>query len=97
MKELELIDFTVKSGWKTTENWFVLAAQGLAFLTLVGVISSADVAELEPAVNATIDAVGALALSLGTIWKYIDSRTQVKVATETNKGKVIDASTVQLE
>ena len=81
----EVLDFDkLKAGVKTTEFWIALVAQLLALMVLLGAISPTDVPALEGDLNASIESVGALTLSLLSVWKYIDSRTKVKVAVESN-------------
>ena len=97
MEELQvLVDNTIKSGWKTSEFKAMVVGQIIPILVLSGVLSASDAVGVENNVVSAIEGFGVLLLSLGSLWKYIDSRTKVKVAVEQSKG-VIESAAVQLE
>ena len=68
----------MKPGIKTTEFWLTLAAQIIAMLVIVGVVSSTDQQTVETAVGDAIKAVGALAASVITLWRYVQGRIELK-------------------
>ncbi len=71
----------VKSGVTTTEFWVALAGQAIPILVIVGVLTAEEAATINQTVVEAVKAIFALVVSLGIIWKYIDSRTRVKEAT----------------
>jgi hypothetical protein len=68
----------MKPGYKTTEFWTTVASQGLALLTVVGVLSTADAANLGGEISKAITAASVLAVSGWNVVSYIKSRTQIK-------------------
>lgn len=70
----------VKPGWQTTEFWQTIIVQGLAFATIVGVVSPADSAGLGSGLASMVQNVVALLIAGGTVVQYISSRTKVKEA-----------------
>ena len=70
----------MKEGYKTTEFWMTLAANAVAILVLFGVFTPEESGQVQDGLSNAIEAVAALVVSLGTVWKYIESRTAVKTA-----------------
>jgi len=68
----------VKPGWQTTEFYQTLIVQGLAFLTIFGVISPADAGGLGGTLASMVQNVIALIIAGGTVVHYISSRTKAK-------------------
>ena len=68
----------VKPGWQTTEFWQTIIVQGLAFATILGVVSPADSAGLGSGLASMVQNVVALIIAGGTVVQYISSRTKVK-------------------
>lgn len=79
-----------KPGWMTTEFWLTLVAQAVALLVLFGVISVADKDSVTGTMGRAVENVFAVVASFVSIWKYIQSRTDVKqqaIASTTELGK----------
>lgn len=68
----------VKPGWKTSEFWLATAKTVLAFLLVTGVIKPVDGPTVEEHVTNGIVAVFALITAGVGVWKYIQSRSEVK-------------------
>ena len=71
----------VKSGYKTSE--FVLAATSLTagvvvLLATLGVIAQSDQENVSKAVTGVVVSLGAALTSGISVWKYIQSRTEIK-------------------
>ena len=69
----------MKPGWQTSEFWLTAAMQIIGLLVVVGVIAVGDKATVEGAVAEGIKAIFALATNALVLWKYIQSRGEVKV------------------
>ena len=66
-----------KPGWKTTEFWLgAVLPQVVAFLALSGKLAP----EAQEPMNQSLTSIAALITSLGTAWRYIKTRGDVKVA-----------------
>lgn len=72
-----------KPGWKTTEFYVTLVAQALAIAVLLGYLRADHAADLNNALAQSIQAVAGLVASVLTAWKYVSSRTEVKLAEPT--------------
>lgn len=68
----------MKPGYKTTEFWTTAVSQGLALLTVVGVLSTGDAATLGGELTKAITAVSVLAVSGWNVAAYIKARTTIK-------------------
>lgn len=80
----------MKSGYKTTEFWLTLIAQIVPVLVLLGVIGAEQAETLQGTLGDAVKAFFALVAAVLPIWKYIDSRTQVKMANQV-AGLTVDA------
>ena len=90
----------MKPGYKTSEFIGVLisAVPGiLTLLVILGVIGEVDVTTLQEAIVAGLTAVGALIARAVVIWKNIESRTRVKVATVEALVSATPEQTVKIE
>lgn len=70
----------MKPGYLSTEFALTAAMQVIAILVAFGVIAAGDRTTIEGAISEAIKAVGALAVAGATLWKYIQSRLEQKVA-----------------
>lgn len=70
----------MKSGIRTTEFWIALAGQIVPIFVIIGVLTAEDAVTINETVVEVVKAAFALLVSLGIIWKYIESRTRVKEA-----------------
>lgn len=70
----------MEPSWKTSEFWTALIGQLAAIAVLVGLVLPQDAETLAQALTQVAEAVILIAGQLAVIWKYIDSRTQVRVA-----------------
>src|SRR5262245_24788015 len=68
----------MKPGYQTTEFWHALIAQVLAFLTLMGVLSTNDSKTLEEALGKGVAAVFALIANGMIVVNYIKARHALK-------------------
>ena len=68
----------VKSGYLTTEFWLAFAVQGVAIAVLFGFIPHADQQGVQASLSEAIQNAAALVASAVSVWKYIQSRTEVK-------------------
>lgn len=71
---------TIKSGVLTTELWVTVAAQGIPFFVIFGVLTPEEGEALALTSGEAIAAVGALLAGLAPVWAYIKGRAQVKAA-----------------
>lgn len=76
----------MKPGYLTTEFWLTAAMQLIALLVLLGKVSPSDAAMLKDTVSQLIATVGdllkdaaAVAAAAAVLWKYIQSRTTMKL------------------
>lgn len=79
-----------KPGWMTTEFWLALVTQGVALLVLFGIVSVVEKDTVTGTLGRAVENAFALAASAAAIWKYIQSRTDVKqqaLASETELTK----------
>lgn len=67
-----------KPGWKTTEFWISVAAQILAVVVLLGLMSQSDSETVGQAISQSIEAVGVIVANAAIILGYIKSRTTAK-------------------
>lgn len=67
-----------KPGWQTSEWWVTIVTQFLSFMVLLGVITMQDLNTLQGAVGAMVTAVFTVVSSAVVIWKYIQSRMEIK-------------------
>lgn len=68
----------MKPGWQTTEFWLTIAMQIIAMLVAFGVVSIGDRATIEGAISQAVESAVALITAAMTLWKYIQSRADVK-------------------
>jgi len=68
----------MKPGWKTSECWHAIIAQGLAFLTLMGVVTNADCKTLEDSIGNCITAIFALVANGMIVSSYLKHRFVLK-------------------
>ena len=73
----------IKSGYLTSEMWVTVLAQVVAVAVVLGLLAPSDAEDVESTVGAVITSGFVLFGDLLVLWKYIDSRTKVKV--EQNK------------
>lgn len=78
----------MKSGWKTSEFWFTLAAVVVNVLVLFGVLQATDVDPIIKAVSQIIGGVFGI-VAVGT---YNNSRAMVKTAMIENGYEIVDDS-----
>ncbi len=69
----------MKPGVKTSEFWLTLLAQVLPVLAISGVLTGEEVETLNQAIIEAVKVIGALVVALVPIWRYIESRTKVKL------------------
>lgn len=69
-----------KPGGKTTEFWLTVIAQVLPALAIFGVLTGEEVETLNQAIVEAVKVLGVLVAALVPIWRYIESRTKVKIA-----------------
>lgn len=67
-----------KPGWQTTEFWQTIILQGLAFATILGLVSPSESAGLGSGLASMVQNVVALIIAGGTVVHYITSRTKIK-------------------
>jgi hypothetical protein len=67
-----------RSGLFTTEFWITIVTQGLALLTLLGVVTSNDADTLRDAVIKCVTSAGVFVANAWIVVRYIQSRTQLK-------------------
>jgi hypothetical protein len=72
------LEITMRPGWKTTEFYQAAAAQALALLTLLGVVSSGDSQTLQDSLAKCVTAIFALAANGWIVVHYIKSRFALK-------------------
>ena len=70
----------MKPGYQTTEFHVTVTTLVLSVAVMLGVVSPSDVPFIEDGVSKAIVQLGALLTTIAAVWKYIDSRTKVKVA-----------------
>ena len=80
-----------KPAWQTTEFWIMVVTNVLTVLVLLGLVSAADRATLEGSLVKIAESVGVLAGNALVVWKYISSRTALKVEAEKTKQEVAKA------
>jgi len=68
----------VKPGWQTTEFYQTCIVQGLAFLTIFGIISPADAGGIGGTLASMIQNCVALIIAGGTVVHYITARAKAK-------------------
>jgi len=68
----------MKPGIKTTEFWLALIAQLVPVLVIAGVLSPEEADTFNSAIVQVAAAGVALASAVVPIWRYIESRTEVK-------------------
>ena len=67
-----------RPGFRTTEFWTTIVTQGLAVLTLIGVITSADAATLRDALAQCVAAAGIFLANAWVVVRYIQARAAIK-------------------
>ncbi len=70
----------MKPGYKTTEFWLAAAAQLIPLLVLFGVLTGEEAATLDNSLGEAVATVGALVVAVSPVWKYIESRANMKAA-----------------
>lgn len=70
----------VKPGWTTTEFWMTLGVQAISLFVLFGLVDKGEEAQVRNTLAEAIQNVAAMVASLGSIWKYIQGRAEVKAA-----------------
>jgi hypothetical protein len=88
------VESPAKPGWLSSEFWVTVSTAALtfiAFMVSIGIVSSADSENLGKAVSGAVGAIGSLLANAFTIWKYIQSRTAVKVAAVETAAVVMEA------
>jgi len=68
----------VKPGWQTTEFYQTLIVQGLAILTIFGVVSPADAGGIGGTLASMVQNCVAIIIAGGTVVHYITSRANAK-------------------
>lgn len=68
----------IKPGYKTTEFWISLAANVVALLVIMGIVTPESQADLVEATSRIVEGVFAVITSVTAIIAYIRSRTKVK-------------------
>ena len=69
----------MKPGYLTTEFWLALAAQLITLLVLFGVVPETDKDTLQSVIATAIEHSAAVIANAVILWKYIQSRLEVKV------------------
>lgn len=72
----------MKPGYKTTEFWLAVIAQIVPLLVMFGVFTAGEGEQAQNAMSEAVKAVFALGASAAPIWRYIQSREQVKIASK---------------
>lgn len=67
-----------RTGLRTTEFWTTLVTQGVAVLTLLGIIHSGDAGALRDALAQCVAAGGVFLANAWVVVRYIQSRTRLK-------------------
>jgi hypothetical protein len=75
----------MKPGWKTSECWQAVLAQGLAFCTLLGIVNTTDAHSLEETIGKCITAIFALCANGYIVIHYISVRFHLKMDDSINK------------
>lgn len=81
----------MKPGYQTTEFWVTILTQIIAILVLTGKISASDAGMLKDSLAQIVEHGAALIASAAVVYKYIQSRTDVKMI-EGGKGFVLPPS-----
>lgn len=76
-------DTNPKAQGKSTTEWIAYIATGavsfISLLAAIGVIATSDQEEVTKMVTSLIGGVGVAVASVASLWRYIESRTKVKV------------------
>ena len=68
----------LKPGWKTTEWFITVFSSVIAFLVILGYVKKEDADTLNNSIGNIVVAVSALITQGLIIWRYIQSRTELK-------------------
>jgi uncharacterized protein (UPF0333 family) len=85
----------ITPGWKTSEFWLSLAHLLFAVLISGGFLAITDATKLESQVSSFVAAAFALISSSAVVWRYIQDRTQAKMAAMIRQSQPSDEETVE--
>lgn len=70
----------MKPGYKTSELYMTLIPQIVGLLVIFGVLNAEEATTLTEALTQAIQAIAGLATAIVPLWRYLNSRTQIKTA-----------------